>query len=93
MPVRYSAVSAIQPHVSTAAMQMTHTPLSEAISECELAQTHGAPTYDRPGTINGPVPDWHRKILFRLTLSHAAVSGRWTVGVAWYYTERRTVQR
>jgi hypothetical protein len=39
--------------VSTVVTQLTQSPLSEALSECELAQIHGSPTNDRPGRING----------------------------------------
>jgi hypothetical protein len=37
-------VWAIEIHVSTAAAQLTQTPPCEAISESELAHTHGSPT-------------------------------------------------
>jgi hypothetical protein len=57
MPVCYPAVFAIQPHVSAAAIQLTQTPLYEAVSECELAQTHGTPTNERPGRINVSVTE------------------------------------
>jgi hypothetical protein len=47
MLVRYSAALAIQPHVSTAATHLTQAPLREAVSECELTQTHGTCTNKR----------------------------------------------
>jgi hypothetical protein len=38
-----------------AATKLIQTPLCDEISECELTQTHGAPTNERSGKRNGTV--------------------------------------
>jgi hypothetical protein len=55
LPVRYSVVSIMHFYMSICLTQLTQTPSCVAISECELAQTHGAFTNERPGIINGCV--------------------------------------
>jgi hypothetical protein len=41
--------------VSTAATQLTQTPLCEEAFECELFKTYGTPIKERPGRISGSV--------------------------------------